>query len=149
MLSLLSTIYNLLDVNKMKKELKPLYVKNPKTSSTLYMFLKNCWNDREFCRTYYDVECKREQRSGMMRSFGDLLRICKGHFPDTTPKQLAEVIIALNKKCQLTTSYCYTVRKNVFWKWNTNYGHTPNLFIGNNIDRVGADGWSLQQILEL
>lgn len=92
--------------------------KKPKNMSGIKELLRSGYtgrNDGTFKQTFEDEACTIPECHPARRSFGDLLAICKTHFPKTTEKELAKVVFELNKEIGLGGSYCNTIEKPVFF----------------------------------
>lgn len=102
-----------------------LYIKDPKTDS-LYSLIYNgfdCDDSSEsgFDETFEDEEFTISQcKEGANRSFEDLLAVSRAYFPETTPKQLKDVLYTLNNEKALTNLYCSNIGKWVFLHADTN-----------------------------
>lgn len=68
-----------------------------------------------FKETFKDPKCTIPECHPARRSFGDLLDICRTHFPNTTEQELAKVMFELHDEIGLGGSVCGTINKPVFF----------------------------------
>lgn len=113
--------WNVTIIKNLMLETPQLYC-DVEQQESLYEFLKIFFKfERYHCHpTYYDKDFRFEQCRPARRSFEDLLALSKTYYPNTTEKELIEILHKLNEDDQVVASFCGDIEKLVF------------LYIGNN-----------------
>ena len=62
------------------------------------------------------------------RSVGDLFLLMRYYYPEITLKEIGELLVELLDTGKISTDYCYTISKRVFWDFNI-----VNPAVGNSI----------------
>lgn len=131
--------------------LRKLYYKGAENAKTLKSLIKNAFlHGSGFPQTFTNKRYEGNQcRAGANRSFGDLLRLSRTYFPNTTQIELAKLIFELSKEIKIYAQFCHTVNKVVFRKSYDYQNISLEQYIDVYEDKVGVDKYSFNMIKKL
>ena len=84
----------------------------PEAGTSLREFISKCFDGYRFYATYHDPENVEMQCHRARRSFDDLLEISRTYFPETTEKELVDILFSPDMK--MFIRFCPDIRKAVF-----------------------------------